>query len=104
MAPTIMGRPLGNGDGTFQAAYQPGGALRRSNRSCRFQPRRPADIAAGGASLLLGNGDGTFKAPISLVDSGRSVAVGDFNGDGRPDLAIGNAVSVDVFLNITPKR
>ena len=43
---------------------------------------------AGHVSVLLGNGDGTFRAAVdydlgSLVNA---VAVGDFNGDGIPDL------------------
>jgi hypothetical protein len=40
-----------------------------------------------GLTILLGNGDGTFQKPIQ-VTAGQtaSVAVGDFNGDGIPDL------------------
>lgn len=43
-------------------------------------------------SVLLGNGDGTFKPAINYT-SGRNpqgLAVGDFNGDSRPDLAVAN--------------
>src|SRR5437867_2555895 len=50
--------------------------------------------------VLMGNGDGTFQ-PARDFDVGTypiSVAVGDVNGDGRPDLAVansgGNTVSV----------
>lgn len=57
----------------------------------------------GTVSVLLGNGDGTFQAPRnSAVGSGAtSVAVGDFNGDGRPDFAVNNFASnsVSVFIN-----
>ena len=44
-------------------------------------------------SLALGNGDGTFRAPASStvpVNSGPTcVVVGDFNGDGKADIAVG---------------
>src|SRR5262249_39380148 len=55
----------------------------------------------GSASILLGNGDGTLQAPRNFtVNAGAtSVAVGDFNGDGRPDFAVGsNAALTDNVL------
>src|SRR5262245_43406680 len=45
---------------------------------------------SGNVSVLLGKGDGTFKTAVNY-GAGRhpfSVAVGDFNGDGKPDLAV----------------
>ena len=50
------------------------------------------------SGLLLGNGDGTFQAAQSYNVGGPSVAVGDFNHDGRPDAALAGTV---VLLNIT---
>ena len=57
----------------------------------------------GSVSVLLGNGDGTLQAPRTFaVGSGaQSVAVGDFNNDGRLDFAVNNFASnsVSVFTN-----
>src|SRR5436309_2826356 len=50
-------------------------------------------------TVLLGNGDGTFQ-PAQRFSTGGvpvSVAVGDFNGDGRPDLAVANCDSYGMF-------
>ena len=42
--------------------------------------------------MFLGKGDGTFNAPVLYFAGGNPqfVAVGDFNGDGFPDLAVAN--------------
>jgi hypothetical protein len=54
------------------------------------------DGTFAGVSILLGNGDGTFQ-PASNIDVGPhpyAVAVGDFDGDGTPDLAVTHAESL----------
>jgi hypothetical protein len=63
----------------------------------------------GDVSVLRGNGDGTFQAPTSnLADSNGSfpnaLVAADFNGDGKPDLAVTNfqANDVSVLLNTSP--
>ncbi len=58
-------------------------------------------------SVLLGNGDGTFQPaiPISVGLNIVAVAIGDFNGDGIPDLALADAgdhfdtgASIDILI------
>src|SRR5215471_18956652 len=52
-----------------------------------------SDPTIGHVVILLGNGDGTFQSPQSSFGVGSQpdvVAVGDFNGDGNLDLAVGN--------------
>jgi hypothetical protein len=50
--------------------------------------------------MLLGNGNGMFQAPRNFAVGldANSVAVGDFNGDGRPDFAVSNVEST--FLSV----
>ncbi len=41
--------------------------------------------------MLLGNGNGTFQSPASYSESAAdTVAIGDFNEDGKLDLAVAN--------------
>ncbi len=94
---------LGNGDGTFQPAvnYSSGSDSSAFVAIADVNGDGKLDIlsadgcwtscSVGGMSVLLGNGDGTFQAPV-LYDSGgfgvTSIAVGDLNGDGRPDVVV----------------
>ena len=56
-------------------------------------------IGSDNVSVLLGNGDGTFQAQktYAVGDGPHSVAVGDFNGDGKADLAVANRVERTMY-------
>src|SRR5579871_6986492 len=97
---------LGNGDGTFQAPTTfavPN--LLQSLAVADFNGDGKADIVTAdpgsGVNILLGKGDGTFQAAVPYTvnpgaGSGSQAAfvlVGDFNGDGKPDVVTINANS-----------
>ncbi|MGQ0571731.1 MAG: FG-GAP repeat domain-containing protein, partial [Armatimonadota bacterium] len=97
---------LGKGDGTFQpAVHVAAGAAGASVAIGDLNRDGRPDLAlahfaftsfgSDGVSVLLGNGDGSFQSAVSFAvgDSPRSVAIGDVNRDGRPDLAVANVGS-----------
>ena len=94
---------IGNGDGTFQPAQNyeagpgPNSVAVGDFNGDGLQDLAVADYGAypdraNTVSVLLGNGNGTFGAPQAF-QVGRAVScvsVGDFNRDGRSDLAACN--------------
>jgi hypothetical protein len=100
---------LGNGNGTFRPAVNFAAGTGPGFLSVGdFNGDGKADLAvanwssviAGSVSVLLGNGNGTFQAAVNYAaGSGPiSLTLGDFNGDGKADLAVAdysnNTVSV----------
>jgi hypothetical protein len=100
---------LGNGDGTFRApvTYSSGGYEAESVAIGDVNGDGKPDLLVanlcaeggcgnGSVTLLLGNGDGTFQSPLSYSSGGyeaESIAIGDVNGDGKPDLVVANRCS-----------
>ena len=102
---------LGKGDGTFQvpAIVTAVSFAPEAVGVGQFRSGKNLDLAVtqefGGASemqILLGNGDGTFRLgqTYPVGPSSYAVAVADFNGDHRLDLAVAEilGIGVRVFL------
>jgi hypothetical protein len=94
---------LGNGDGTFQTAvdYNSGGYFSEIVAVADVNGDGKPDLVVasgeeswytpdGAVGVMLGNGDGTFQevVPYILGSVVNSVAIGDVDGDGKPDLIV----------------
>jgi hypothetical protein len=94
---------LGNGDGTFRPPiiYPSGGIGPVSIQLADVNGDRKLDLlvanrggspdGSGSVGVLLGNGDGSFQPAVTYGPTGGpalALAVGDVNGDHRPDIAV----------------
>jgi Peptidase family M23/FG-GAP-like repeat len=111
----ILGVLLGNGDGTFGSvqSYGMGSGGSGSDHNVvvgDFDSDGKLDVALVSSvvpnpvlSVLLGAGDGTFNNQTNFDAPGApgSTTTGDFNGDGKLDLAVVSQTSnlVYIFLN-----
>jgi FG-GAP-like repeat len=100
---------LGNGDGTFQAAVNyPAGTGPAAVAVGDFNDDGKLDLVvaddgSNSVSILLGNGDGTFQPAMNFLLNGAtpsylSLAVGDFNGDGKLDVVVASFGSFSILL------
>jgi hypothetical protein len=104
---------LNQGNGTFQLAPQTNLVIGQSRGALAvgdFNGDGKLDVAvlvalpqlgANAAEVFLGKGDGTFQPGVNYPvgnNSSSSLAVGDFNGDGKLDLATADPTGVSVLL------
>jgi hypothetical protein len=99
---------LGNGDGTFQSPVDTGistaeapvwGDLNRDGKLDVVVAQEDGFVQD--VAVYLGNGNGTFNVGATYSTSAPpwSVALGDFNGNGKLDLAVGLLSNIiDVFI------
>jgi hypothetical protein len=105
---------LGNGDGAFQPQVTYGtGFIPTFIIAADFNGDGKLDLATpdygdgsgSSVSVLLGNGDGTFQQNTDYATGlgPDGIAVGDFNGDGRLDLASANqsSTTLSVLLQVS---
>jgi hypothetical protein len=112
---------IGNGNGTFRAPHiitEPEVRIPHYQAVADYNGDGSQDLALslgwgfqGMVEILKGNGDGTFQplvlydpAPPNSSTAGGDIVAGDFNRDGRPDLALqvrGAFPALHILINTT---
>ncbi len=103
---------IGNGDGTFQAAQHYPAALETQNLAVGdlngdgYPDVVAVNLAASSMSLFMGRADGTLDPAVNITvgvqgaSSPYSVAMGDFNGDGKLDVAIADVTGGNTIVRL----
>lgn len=105
---------LGDGNGGFAPAAMPSVGVDGSPRSIAIadfnndgkQDFATANSVSSNVSIRLGDGTGGFLSPLQgevelgFGNNPRSVAIGDFNGDGKQDFAAANFNSNSVSIGL----
>ena len=97
---SYVGVLLGNGDGTFQTPRQTAMSSPTALAAADLRHNGTMDLVAGGSGVvvMLGNGDGTFVAHSTPAASRANIAIGDFTGDGIPDIATSGVNDLSVMI------
>jgi len=97
---TINGVSDNSFDGTFTIASVPSTTNFTYSQVGPDTTSGGGTVSTGNVSILLGNGDGTFQPQKTFAAGGgpQSVITGDFDRDGKIDLAVANSTDNNVAI------